>query len=1580
MSLLSPVPPPQIVARARIEALLDDVGKEPDARLRAVLAYEIGALIELRLSEPAQALVYYRYASELDPSFRPALFALRRLLEDARDPESLVRVLAQTVNASTLPAERAAALIDLGCLLEDQLADPAGARSAFERALAADPSCLCAMLMLERSLLARNHLAEAQALTARRASATTDARLRSALACEIATEQAAHSAVDEAVETLLSALALPGRHLSTLFALAQLSKRSGRPAIAARASEDLGALIASFAAGNTGPEPRELAARYPDASHASQAAAFFYREAGRLYGQVEGHAGAAVLAYERASACMHGDVLLALERASACEAAQDWSGARTGLLELAAQAEPRRAAGLQFQLAELAERQGEPDEALACLRSALARAPDSAVVAAVLEDRLLDRGEHAALCDLLIERAHRLHAADRSCALLRAAMLADRAQDAVRALALYDEVTRLVTDPAPVLRELYGAALRFAQPSALRDAGARLLACDIDHAERSAVLRGCYEAALSQRDLTGARELLRSALDEPACESWASHSAWIVAALHDDRALLSLAHEKLAELAERAEDNELAAAHLAAQSRALVRLGDHARAVTQLRRALELLPTHTYAVALLEECLFARGETAEVVHLLRESASADRDAQRREAALLHAGAAAEAAGRLDLARSSYDEAAERDPLAFAALWARLRFAERSGDSSLRLSALHALAARENALERPGSAQLELAEALIAADDFAAAVEPLTAALSNESSSFEAAAAGALLPRGAQAEALRPRALSLLAEHSSRQTRRAFEHERSAELLHVQPDDARTLLGAQVAPDDDPSSALLAFLLCDDPSARADAVERLTALSDDSAERAEFVLHASRMRAGQQLASDADALMTALGLLEAAPTSLAAALALDEALSAADDAETRVTGLHALLEHVPLAAAHSVRSALCRALLDAERPEQASALAQQLVAAAPEDLGSWETLRVAARQCEDFATLVQACDKLAERCTGATRARLFEEAAQVLHEQLGQLEGAELRLRAALEAAPEHRHAFEHLHDVLVEQQDLDGLVALLAERIATSSSAPERIDLMYERARILRGRGERDGALHCIRELLAIAPEHAGALGLSAEIHASREDFAAAVDALRALAGAAIPPGQQRLAREGAADFLDDKLRNPHAAYLELRPLVQAGLADLTVHVRMADLAQRAGLASQAADALMHAAESSRGAQRASFERRAASLQLEVLAQPAQAAESLRRALLAQPNDSEAFEALYALAASQEERLGLRARFIEQLWATLAREPADAQHLRALLRCGRVLQEPVLEYVCLAALEALGLSAPEEGVALAVLAKRLPNAPLNQLDDRSFALLVPRQLTAAVERFARASCAALLHVREDAPERYGVDRRARVAKRADSSQRETLRAWLAAFGLALSELYVSQSEPRQLCPIAAAGRAHAWVVGRDIEVPLSRETRFFWGQLAAAGRTGLLPLLSQSPAQARELLEVALAAASGTPLPNAAPQLAELRGLFERKLSRALRRELEEATRSLLEPNLVPVLAVEATRTLALRAGLCACADLGTALSALLGKQRVLATVLDSKPALDLLRFWLSPRCVDVLLALGVFA
>ena len=61
----------------------------------------------------------------------------------------------------------------------------------------------------------------------------------------------------------------------------------------------------------------------------------------------------------------------------------------------------------------------------------------------------------------------------------------------------------------------------------------------------------------------------------------------------------------------------------------------------------------------------------------------------------------------------------------------------------------------------------------------------------------------------------------------------------------------------------------------------------------------------------------------------------------------------------------------------------------------------------------------------------------------------------------------LSESPLRKPAFERLHDVLIEREDLDGLLELLAQRIHVSLAIEERVDLLYEKARILRARGER---------------------------------------------------------------------------------------------------------------------------------------------------------------------------------------------------------------------------------------------------------------------------------------------------------------------------------------------------------------------------------------------------------------------------------------------------------------------------------------------------------------------------------
>ena len=107
-------------------------------------------------------------------------------------------------------------------------------------------------------------------------------------------------------------------------------------------------------------------------------------------------------------------------------------------------------------------------------------------------------------------------------------------------------------------------------------------------------------------------------------------------------------------------------------------------------------------------------------------------------------------------------------------------------------------------------------------------------------------------------------------------------------------------------------------------------------------------------------------------------------------------------------------------------------------------------------------------------------------------------------------RGALDADPTREIAFRRLHDLLTAREDADGLEALISARLALGE-AIQRPDLLYERARLLRGFSDRPGALEVLDELFGVEPEHAGALALAAEVHVSLEQWDEAVDCLRRL-------------------------------------------------------------------------------------------------------------------------------------------------------------------------------------------------------------------------------------------------------------------------------------------------------------------------------------------------------------------------------------------------------------------------------------------------------------------------------------
>ncbi|HEX7477520.1 MAG TPA: tetratricopeptide repeat protein [Polyangiales bacterium] len=1575
-SLPPPVLPPKVVAQTRIKALEADLAADGLPVQQAALAYEIGALTELRLRDPIAATQRYEAARGFAPGFRPPLFALARGLRERGDYAGLVRVLESLLAASPAGAQRAAVLVELSCVLTDQLGDARAGALRLQEALEQDPGAQAALLFSETQLRAQG---DKQALATRlgqRADAVTDPTLRSLLLCESAALLAAGDKVDAAMEQLAKAAALPVRRAHALRRLFMLAREHGRANVAASAANDLAGVLQQSVASPGALESTELVAEEPEAAERTRLAGFYYRQAGRMLLQVP-DARAAAHAYTQATACLPDEPLLHLEHLAACELADDPDGAQAQVQALLVDADPRRASALHFQLAELSERKGERAQARASLQAALAADPDSPAVLAVLEDALLDDHAFDQLYDHLQARAARSTGGERQMALARAAGLAaDHSADGQRALRLHQQLLDEGADPTPWLREAYGAALRVGDAAAQARAAGLLLARATSDAERSALMRGQYLALLADQKPQAAKEALLAALQDPTCESWAGYALRVVSALHQDFPSLARAH---AALAEAAQDLELSAAHACAQARALLRAGDRSAAAERLRAVLELAPANAYAVALLEEILLAQGETEQAVALLREAAAAEHNARARELSLLHAGAAAEAAGQVELAARSYEEAIERDGTALAPLWALRRLGERSGADQVLLSALEGLALREDAAGQAGVANLELGERYDTIGKPELAIAPLEAVLEGGSLGFEAAVALALLPRNAFDAELRPRALAVLAQAVSREARADIEREQIAESMLSTPEQARQALSVlQANQSPTHGDAVVQLLSCQDENDRAQALAALSRLSNDVEARAQLHLHAVRAASFGRGAAAADALVSALGLIEQAPECLPAALALDEALSVADDPEAFVQALRARLPHATAQTRQSLQAALARVLQAAGHAAEAADWARLVLQNDPSDVSVWETLRVAARATSDFETVVLACDTLAYHADGEARAVLLEEAAAVLEEELGRPADAEVRLHAALEADESRNSLFERLHDLLLERRDLEGLSSLISARVRVAGSEDERTDLLYEQARVLRALGEREATLACLDEVLASVPGHMGALGLSAETHASQKDWHGAVSALRALASADGPASQQRLARQGAADFLERNLQDPAGAYRELLQLAQRGLADFAIWKRMAQLAEHAGLHGEAAAAWTEAAQLTSAESAAGCERAAGDLLEQRVGDKPAAVAAYRRALGALDTDIDAFERLTALVDWEAERAWLVQRFLGTLFSAIGRAPADEGLLRSLVRAAVVAQDKTLDHAALEALSVLGMATLAEQSELDVLTRALSHTPNRALDEADFKQLGASDPQSAATSFARIVCKAWLDATDDSPTRHGVDRRGRIKRHSDHPVRTTLGAFCRAFGLSVSDFYVGGGDPRALTMIMVKGHLQPWVAGSQVPAEFGPALRFRVGEQAAAMRAQLLPLSVLGKAEARDLLlSGVLAAAPEATLPDA-ERLRPAAEQLAKHLSRGERRELQQHLAALKDPTAQLQRVAAEARLGAQRAGLLACGSLRTALSNLVGERLDAATITADPAAVSLLRFWCSNACVSLRRKLGL--
>jgi tetratricopeptide (TPR) repeat protein len=1531
-SLPPPSPPPEVFARARIRALEQELESVEDARCRAMYLFELGALHEMRLGDRNAALSRYREASRAWPRFLPALLSQVLLLSRTERYTEAANAWRLMAEATLVPADRAAALCELGIMARNQLGDVHAALDAWKSALRADPSCITAALLLEQE---RRSLGDERgALQAVQAhlDAASDPQVEAALLLEVALAHERHGELQQATERVLEARDLRVDPLAVRLQLERLARKAGRPAERVQALRGLA-------------EHAQALAKLGAEQWGRGRAAALYREAARAQGSELSDWDGAMDSFARALSARPGDALVLRERALSRRRQGDLEGAADDLEALLEDSgfEDDDAALLLLEIAAVRREQGDTDRARKALGRAISADPRSAAALAMLEDSLLADDDAGALVDHLERRALSLADDARARTLLRAGTIALRHGDGERALRCLRTASQAASDPRSALRELYGACLRLDLPAEAAAALHALCGLEQGDAERGALR--LHEFLLQRRagDDDAAREVLAAAVDDAACADWAPEVARVAAARAGERRLLARAHRRLAEAAP---DAGTAAAHLAAAARASLRAGDDAEATADLRAGLEREPDEPYSLALLERLLLSGGEAAEAARLLRDAAGRRADERERELALLRTAAAAEAAGDPRAAAAAFREAGELPGARLSAAWGLLTLSLRAGDGGLRDEALGRLAALEAETGQGGATRLQLAESAVAAGELTRAREAARQAMAEADVATPAALALWTAAEPGESDA----ALERLAAGATTLSP-AFTRLRVAAARRRDPAAARELLEqAREAGAGDGELSLDALLCATGDRERIEALRELGRALGDGPAGAELSLHA--VRAGlcsgdDELASEA--LVRAPGVGEHAPRSLPAAVAMDETLLAGEDPDARAGALFARLSHTTPQHAGALRAARTRALLAAGRAREAADAARRALADDPDAPGPWEVLREAGAVLGDWDTVAEAAERLADLVDGALRAALLEEAAGVSLHELNDGARAERDLRAALQADPERRGAFDRLHDLLVARDDLGGLVELLDDQLARETDDARRLDLGVERALALRAAGDADGCLAALAEVAQARDDHAPALALQAEVLTTLERWQDAVSALRRLADSDAPPEERRRARIEAADLLEHRLQEPGQAREELIALREAGEQDGELLVRAARLAEEAGYKRWAADDCREAARVLGGAHAAELLTRAGEMSRE-LGEPEQARESFERALQARPTHEPALRGLWPLLKDDDARRDELAQGFEAaVLEALQHEPENPALLRALRHAGELRQDASLRRRALTMLAALGLADDDERAALGGLPSDGKARLGSQLDAQA------TELDSRVHRVAQL-------VAPLSPDTSTFER-GRVPEVDDGVLR-------ALDGLAArAELEVATrhrgDEGQQLDLVLEHRGGLAWVLGEGLD-ELSEAQRFGAARLLVAARLGVMPLSRGERAARLRWLRIALSA--GGALPSGDPELIREGKTLGKQLGRRGRKQLDAALEGMDAPVDRCEAYLEALDRICDRGALLLCDTPAGMISARLGDGDPDLDVLAATPdALDLLRFWAWP-------------
>jgi len=1472
------------VVTSAIASLRAEHEAASDSKTRAILLHEIGVLEE-RVGDETASVRDQLGAVNAEAEFREPLERLIAIIERRQSYKNLGRLLERLVNVADRPEERARALLDHAFYLLDHEDDTAGARVLLEQATDDAPRDASLWLALElvAGKLGDSELRE-RALLAR-ASLTENQHWKALLLLSLAEQRAAagaHEAAERALEEAIS-LGSPAS-FDCLTALVELARKTEEHVLGVRAAERVAQTIEKTLHDASHGERFGVPAHLRSSAGAADAwlcAAELARESGVTSQAVE--------FMDRALAIAPGDALLLRARFHLADALGDTAGAaRLASAELERGASGAHAASLWLRVAESRATEGDGAGALASVSQALGEDPAN-IAARALQLDLLGMGDDPQAFASALEAAAEHLPSDSAKArfyLLSADVWARQCRDTQGARAALSQAGMYGASPAIVARVARLLSAVAEDSTWYEEATRRLIAQGASEAEHAGLWFELARARALRGERTGTAQALAGLSAAPA-------GAWLGNAL--TAYALNLLPERanatsestssaLTALANAESDPETARALRLILALRAVSSGDHQAAREELARLHASEPTDLVVLRAFSALETAQGEKLAVAHALTTSAGELDDPELSVAFDLEAGMLFWQAGERKAALERFGAASGQTRAGSTLLGWALTAAE-SSDLSARRRVLEATAEAAPDLAALDRFALEVARG----GDTDAARDALSAALLLPKSELHGAAllARALWSPNGSEEEERKGALEQLAEQpGSAPLARAAAY--AIEL-------ARTPNGAEQTLADAAREWAMV-----DPTL-APALEWLGAVTHSGDIESEIEARqalAQRLPPALGATMDASAALVALLSGQDLPRPLSSELPSTKLANlelAAPGSDPRRRA-HALLDIGLNLGEESVGVATALAGYNQLAFGDASGALesfQKVVEAHPEELLGWEGLRTAAEAVGDRSTLAEACAALGDAVSDASEGSEFwENAALILLDEFKDQARGEFALSRAVERDVRRFSAFDRLFRMVRERKDGPRLLELVARRLEVAEDPAEIAKLFWERARVLRAAGDREGALSALENVRLLEPEHVGALALSGEVYITLGRFAEAAENLARLAAQADAPAQQRLMSGIAAvDLYENKLDDAYAALDVLSNLHQAGLGTLPVRERLARAAARAEAWAQATEALeLLMTERDTSAGRAEAARLAMVIHRDRLNDIPGAELATAQLLREVPDDGEALDLVLGDAFSRQTSIPLLERGLARLTEVLARSPLDTARVERTARIAAYLGKAPLRQAALGALVALGVSSDAVEQELSRIDQRVANVPRIAIDESALPNLADPEDKGPIAELMQVLATTICEELGPSLAAYGVTKKERVDARLGLPVRNEIAAWAGALGVGEFELYVGGRDADAV--VAIASEIPAIVLGSAVTAPLSPRHRQAVARELFALRRGTTVLRHRESAEIGALVVAACRVGEVTLPSPAYAMLPE----FQRSLAKAPRR------------------------------------------------------------------------------------